>query len=695
MTLDVRGSLKNTRLNPNVRTFISESVSNSVDAFLIHSPSDPKNRPLKITIEVSVCCDDDNLHDLNYQITDNGAGFNQERIDAFCTKDTTYKDDLNVEGLGECKGSGRVQYFHLFKKVEIITTSDDRGVSRSFSFKYEHPQKFITPDNFEPTQLHRERGSKVSMSSADINKFNRLVKRKDLKKFFSAKAVKEYLIISFLDRFLSIKSLIGDFQIEINSDCGGEISTALLKNSDLPAQENKETFPICAKISDDEYSDFCMKFEVTHYLLPKEEFPKIGNKIYLSAKSAPVEEITKEYIYKSSVDKPTQDGNFHLVYISSPYLDTNVNEVRDGFIFPKKFFHNLFSAQQITREEIVEGLENYIVSIVKPSDWTREKVFAQAEKNYGISEKLIEFTNVKIPSGDSAERVVKRVLKVLQVKAVEDTSKIMDLRDNLINAEPTDTNYLKKMNDFSWQYAASLKPVDMASLSQLVVRRVAVLDVLRHAMKKDLAVQRRREKLGQISQNEVILHNIFFPRYQDTESASQHDIWILDEEYQYYDYICSDKSLASIDWNGTKLFDSDVDEKLEEAAKGISSDRSSDRPDIAIFSEEGTAVIIEFKAPGVDLSKHTSDLIQYSKILGAKSRGRITRVYGYLVGDTIDDIKVSWPPFADRNGHFTYENLDVGREFPIISLYAEMLTYDHILKRAEKRIKVYKDKLDI
>ncbi|TCQ99306.1 hypothetical protein EDF70_10911 [Neorhizobium sp. JUb45] len=38
------------------------------------------------------------------------------------TKDTSYKDDLSIAGIGKCKGAGGIEYFHHFEHVGIRRT---------------------------------------------------------------------------------------------------------------------------------------------------------------------------------------------------------------------------------------------------------------------------------------------------------------------------------------------------------------------------------------------------------------------------------------------------------------------------------------------------------------------------------------------------------------------------------------------
>lgn len=46
---------------------------------------------------------------------------------AFVTKDSTYKDQLQIPGIGKCKGAGRIQFFHHFDKLAIDSTFEQSG----------------------------------------------------------------------------------------------------------------------------------------------------------------------------------------------------------------------------------------------------------------------------------------------------------------------------------------------------------------------------------------------------------------------------------------------------------------------------------------------------------------------------------------------------------------------------------------
>lgn len=121
MTLDIRGSLKNTRISKNPWVVVDELLANSIDAFLIRKRDEADAVALEVTLKVKATKADllGEVYDLEITCEDNGCGLGPEQRKAFLTKDTSYKDDLNIPGIGKCKGTGRVQFFHHFTAVSL------------------------------------------------------------------------------------------------------------------------------------------------------------------------------------------------------------------------------------------------------------------------------------------------------------------------------------------------------------------------------------------------------------------------------------------------------------------------------------------------------------------------------------------------------------------------------------------------
>ena len=304
---------------------------------------------------------------------------------------------------------------------------------------------------------------------------------------------------------------------------------------------------------------------------------------------------------------------------------------------------------------------------------------------------------MKIHFGDTEENIAKRVLKKYQDVIIKDTSSLVEMKEQLLRLDPREEGFRDKVNELSWQYTSALKKMDMANLSQLVVRRKAMIEILRHATNKLLLCQ--QAEAGKRNENEKIIHNVFFPMGKDNTNTKDHDIWLLNEEYQYFEHIASDKRLSSLKWiDGAELFEQDVDESLQKLFSQNNEAHSAKRPDIAVFSQEGAVIIIEFKAPGVPIQDHINDLVQYARLLAAKSNGKLKRFYGYLIGTTLDHSRMptGWKRFPSNQGYFQtgiIEDPETGRQYG--EIYSELLFYDQFINRAEKRLEVYRDKLGI
>lgn len=128
-------------------------------------------------------------------------------------------------------------------------------------------------------------------------------------------------------------------------------------------------------------------------------------------------------------------------------------------------------------------------------------------------------------------------------------------------------------------------------------------------------------------------------------------------------------------------------------------DRLEKRPDIFLFPEEGKCILIEFKAPGVDVSLHLDQLPKYAKLIANYSKKKITQFYGYLIGENINRLDI-----PDRYNRAVYSGYwfnpseiikDLNTDFPIADLYQEIIPFSTIASRAEMRNRSFAEKLGI
>lgn len=704
MTLDIRGSIKNTKLSTNPYVVFEELISNAIDSYLIRKSMDPCAPDMQVKLEVKFVPAglDESQEDMIVSCQDNGCGLGDEQLKAFLTKDTSYKDDLSISGIGQCKGAGRIQFFHHFSELLLESNYPDGDAFVERKLHYLEPQKQIDADNFSSAPGARARaGTRITLKKIKPFVHAKIMRGDELSSLFSALALKKNLLVTFLQRLISLDSSLGNFEIRFSSQhWKEEAQNSTLKRSDLPSVTTVEA--VTAKEYNPETGELVadpQNFKISHYKLDARQYDLPKNSIALCAKSSPVKDITSRYLRtKSEQNNPVGDYH-HIILIESEYLDLRVNEQRDDFEYIASEFTpgDMFSPDGISYAAIYDAIDPVIQRMATPADWKKESVIKLTSNQFGISEDMLRDTSTRIVYGDTPLAVAERVLKKYQERVINETAEIMTLKDEITKSAPDSEDFREKINELSWKYTASLKNIDMANLSQIIVRRAAIVQILDLACRKGLAMQnidgdaRRKD--------ERIIHSIFFPMRKDSSEVSDHDIWLLNEEYHYYDYIASDLPLSKLTWdNGSKIFSADIDEGIQEILERRVGENSGKRPDIAIFSKEGSAIIVEFKAPGVKMDEHIGDLQEYAYLLNAKSGGKLKKFYGYLIGDSVNPLRVigSWTKFPMGNGWFQSSSLnDPESGVKLGETYFEILHFSDVIERAKKRIGVYQGKLNL
>jgi hypothetical protein len=698
MTLDIRGSLKNTRKSKNALVVVDELMANSIDAFLIRHAHSEGDLSLEIKFAVKALKSDllGQEYDLEIECVDNGCGLGPDQLKAFLTKDTSYKDDLSIPGIGNCKGTGRVQFFHHFSKVSLSSLYSENGKKYHVHLPVEESRKTIEESDFLIKQHDIGNiGTRVKLSGVLPKVRETIFTVQFIQGWFQAEALKQYVLFSALQRFVSLKYVLGDFRIEFESDLDGLKSSATLSASDIPERTSMENLDIVHLVDD---QTIHAPLTMTHYKLDESKYSLPKNVVGLCAKSAVAEDITKRYLRSKSIENNAVQGFYHIILVEGQLLDEGVNEQRDGFdkIPQENGNADLFDGSQISFEDIYAKLDDKVQELLTPPDWSRDKIVSEVGQDFGVSEEMLSHSNTRVTFGDTPSSVAKRALKNLQDKVVDETASILSMKKAISRLEPDSDDFRLKINDLSWNFTASLKTVDMANLSQLVVRRSNMIEVLAMAVKQLLKVQTGLQP-GERKKNEALIHNIFFPMRKDSNEVSDHDVWLLSEEYHYYDYIASDKPLSQIKLGDEMLFDAEIDERVDEFLGRMSEENKAVRPDIALFHEEGAVVIVEFKAPGVSLDNHFGDLVEYATLLAAKSKGKLRKFYGYLIGDKINSARLgSYKPLPGAKGWFdTIDIREPETQVGIGQLYSELLYYDDIVERSRKRIGVYRERLKL
>lgn len=99
-----------------------------------------------------------------------------------------------------------------------------------------------------------------------------------------------------------------------------------------------------------------------------------------------------------------------------------------------------------------------------------------------------------------------------------------------------------------------------------------------------------------------------------------------------------------------------------------------------------------------DEHDHIGDLTEYAHLLAAKSRGKLKKFYCYLIGDTVNPLRLGggWTQFPVGKGWFQSSELrDPDSRQQLGEMYSEILYFSDVVERAKKRIGVYQKKLNL
>jgi hypothetical protein len=283
---------------------------------------------------------------------------------------------------------------------------------------------------------------------------------------------------------------------------------------------------------------------------------------------------------------------------------------------------------------------------------------------------------------DASEDEIMREAAVMHLK---NRSMIEKDAEDLIERISVDNESIEEIQKQCSEKLEKLGRVYAADLAQYVTGRASVLHLFSKLLEKGENGKFEYEKT---------LHSLVFPmRIDDFKkpgavSVVNHNLWLFDEKFAFYEYIASDLQLK-----GHK--------PLEGSTKSI------DRPDVSIyfFSDDyasavfDSIVIIEFKRPG-------------RKDIGSRSdEDPINQVFGYIdeIRDRMEDYKGREVPTRENTKFFCYvvcdtetkyirdtivanytmnETLDPGGyfgQFPRRNAYVELISYRKLLWDAYKR----------
>lgn len=647
-------------------------------------------------------------------IEDNGIGFTDECFQRF-------KNLADGSKLLNNRGTGKIQMFHRFESISVNSFFSENGSFYNVNFKYSIND--ILESN-EPKTLvadYSENRTIVTLdefygSPEEQEFFVGFTKDIDVLK----KEIFKYLLLRLY--FEKETGLSISIKININ---GNEISSTKISPSDVPSPYKTEDVfinrvkPCIDKSKSGGYSsvqwevvDSKTKLSLTTFKLPNNEID--GNGVFLCSKSILIERYKFPILRKNA----SYEGFRYITSIGGDLLDdsANVNQSADGFNFPaKKQVENkvkqgeLFESEQTfifwedIKDSINNGLSNTYSHIAKLKEDKNEELLAIAKK-FGISSDTANNINIKL--SDTKREVTEKLFEAQAKHWARQNMEIQETYEEIIALDapelnPFDEEYEKKFAETSNKLLSLIPQQNKDELSRYVIRRQMLVEMLRIALKREMQIQKewknRKDSGEKIKElHEALIHEMIFKR---KAKGTSNDLWILNEEFVHFDG-CSDLPLHELEVNGKKLLKSNVDINDAMKKSGLELEgQLKNRPDIFLFPGENKCVLIEFKAPEVDITKHLDQIAGYAKLISNFSTLEIRQFYGYLIGETIDKTKI--PGRYKKSiscNHWFYPNeevRDVDTDITKADLYQEIIPFSTLANRAELRNKSFAERLGV
>ncbi|GHH13247.1 hypothetical protein GCM10008023_13280 [Sphingomonas glacialis] len=556
-------------------------------------------------------------------VEDNGLGLDEKNWDAFTETDTDNK--ISIGG----KGVGRLLWLDCFQKISVVSTFKAKSGMERRSFDF-----VLKQDN----QIQNEKVEPVGSTDSPsfFVRFDGLRDNGYLSNFPGRDSfVFQHLTSHFLPTFIGkrcpqISVYVGDetrhYPAEIDNIVHRKVADIRLKTDDYGLL--LLTLMECDKVASADLKGHHFVHFIAHDRTVQSQSidGKLGLKYF------------------------GDDGDrvFHAI-LTGEYLDKNVNQERTAFMFEDVVLDRIIN--DVCTTHIEEFLK---APLEKLGGEQREKIEQITESYPSVAFGDTEELQAKIPSGELKEDAIYGHLARERFRRDQrQAEKIKSVLSRLRGGEADAATFAAAITDAG----KAIEDAEQRSLAEYIVRRKVVLDFI------EILLEKVRDDTRDSSyQREDILHSFICPLRVNTiedgskkvESASSHDLWIIDERLTFAQYFSSDVEFSTL-------------------SQAIESD---ERPDVLIFDyvhglrqteEPSKVLLVEFKRPGrTNYADNENPQSQVERYVRKLQGGGLSDVKGrpiklddrtvfhcFIVADIVgklDEWTYSWQHTADGRG---------------------------------------------
>ena len=519
LNTSLKGRLRNTNLPITYSLFpLFEAVVNSIHSIDILK-KEKANYNGKIIIKIlrsshMITYEGFENNIIGFEIIDNGIGFNKDNYNSFRTLDSEFKINLG------CRGIGRLLWLKAYDIVKIKSTFLEQGkiFLREFDFSAEK----------EIFNEKTEESSKTDITTSVLLSNLSPKYYKSLPKTVStiARDLLEHCLWYFIREGGAPDIVIQDGKDNVKLQ--HEFDSMMLNASE------KDSFTLKSHI-----------FEIIHIKIKSTQQNKH------SINYAAADRVVKEDTLSSKIIpglfgflNEKEEKFSYLCFVTSSFLNENVNPERLGFNIPETSNNGLYDEEEITfteiREKTIEKVKNYLEPFLKENkvnglDRIKNFVDTKAPRYKPILNRISEEDKIVDPNISDKDLEIKlhNHLANIESELIEEGHNI------LIPSVENEKDYTQKIED----YLSKVSVIKQSDLAGYVMHRKVILDLLSNAINK--------KKDGKYVKEEII-HKLIMPMQTTSEDifSEESNLWLIDERLAFHNYLASDKTLNSMPITG-------------------------------------------------------------------------------------------------------------------------------------------------
>jgi hypothetical protein len=631
-------------------------------------------------------------------VTDNGTGITDKGYQRLVDLRDNSKHLKN-------KGTGRIQFLHFFDKT-VIDSVGLRDIPENGYVK-----RIIT---LSKSEAFLEKNSIMRLDNEELNikcnntyttvSFYKPLDEKDNYFYSNIKVeeLKNYIIEHFLSLLCDNINQLPNIKILRYID---KIQNRILDihKNDIPNYNREDNIEIAYSRLDENNkiskTEKKARFKLKSFVLPVDKLP--ANSLILVSKGT----FSKSISINNLESKDSINGNRYLFLLSSEYIDMCDDDTRGNLLLvTSKDFKNQ-NTQNFYKEEVVllddieeesnKKIEQNYPEILE-SLKEKYKTIDELQKMFLLNPKTINSIKKNVKNTDSDEAILKLIYKAEAENVAKKDAELKNFYNKIEDLNTTEEEYHQQLNSIINEYVTEVPLRNRTELSKYIARRRIVLEIFSKILNKEMNSLKDGGRI-----DEDLLHNLILRQRTETNTPDDNDLWIINEDFIYFTGK-SDIMLDKIEIDGVPLIKRTLTEEEKKYKVRNGYNVGLRRPDILLFPSEGKCIIIEFKAPDVNVSDHVYQITRYASLINNLSDDQFhfSTYYGYLIGENIniddftdleDDFIPAYSlgyivrPYHRIAGKFKRENG---------ALYTEVIKYSDLLKRAQIRNKVFIDKLE-